>query len=49
MTRLDVRLLIFLYVALLLMLGTVGVANKIGLVVAKATPPVGVEDVARPN
>ena len=50
MKRLDVRILIFLYGAILIMLGTLGSAEKIMLVVAKATPSVrSVEDTARPN
>jgi hypothetical protein len=50
MKRLDERILIFLYGAILIMLGTLGSAEKIILVVARATPSVrSVEDTARPN
>ena len=49
MTRLDVRILIFLYVAIIMILGTLGFAEKMMVVAVKATPSVGVEDTARPN
>ena len=46
--RFDVRILIFLYVAILMLLGTLGFANQMALVVPIASGT-SVEDTARPN